>query len=261
MACIDEIDVAECTHPEVTDNSCDICGVQVNEKEMCYDVQYTDQHQRSSQDTYLGFDNDLKTIDLPDEVKNFILKKAKAADKITHKMGTRRKILYAYSYMAYVMLGYEFQPDKLAKKIGLKTKGDVSEALRMVSGTSKIKLPQGEHDCQRLFLDVASPLTYLDDALETAGMQDHYVNVKFIAEAALSIRQILFEEEPKWFIIAAIKYYIDVQELAYPKFYNIYEVDCTSIKKCYSKIKETLDLDKDIWHHHLEPVPLLLPQE
>lgn len=238
---MDIVNMDSCGHEEIVDGCCFKCGLTISESDFLFTSTYTSLHGRVTPNSHLGFEKDLALIDIPEEIKSWILAKVGAAPKKTHRMGCRVRILFAYIYIANLQIGYNFMPEELIEKTKIQKKL-ITKALQLSSGIDSIQLPQGEGDIITAPLVVITPISYLMKYLEPINLENHYDNVKQLAEKALLNDEFLYEISPKWVAIAIIKCYIDFNSIDVPNFYRKFKSDASSIKKCIIKVRNALSV-------------------
>jgi hypothetical protein len=127
---------------------------------------YSEFHSHSDVNIIQPFENDLKSLSIPDEIKHLVVKLALSCPKETHRMGVRRQQLFSYIYLAYLQLGYNFDPDLVINELKM-SKREINMALRIISGTSssEISLPAGEQEGEVISapIVVISPMIYIEE--------------------------------------------------------------------------------------------------
>lgn len=210
-----------CTHDHIVDGSCSNCGLDFEGSNIDMTSSYSEYH--SHTDSYVAqpFENDLKSLSIPDEVKNFVIRLALACPKETHRMGVRRQQLFSYILFAYLQLGYTFEPDKIIEEMKM-TKRETNMALRIVSGTSstKISLPLVSEDGDVLSAPVVviSPIVYIENLCEENNLMENYSEILEHSRSILEKNRGLLDYNPKHMAITLIKHYLKQKGINIPKF-------------------------------------------
>jgi hypothetical protein len=182
---------------------------------------YSEYHSHFDASLIQPFEQDLKHLSIPDEIKNLVMKLALTCPKETHRMGVRKQQLFSYIYLAYLQLGYKFESDKIIEEMGM-DKRKINMALRIVSGTSSadISLPIGneEGDVLSAPVVVISPIVYIEDICKDNNLTPSFEDIYFYAKDILSKNKILLEFNPKHIAIAIVKHYLVQKKITIPKF-------------------------------------------
>jgi hypothetical protein len=222
----------ECKHNFITDGHCIDCG------ELGYEI---DNYQSKSlnehtNNTVKSFEKDLYKINgLSQDIKNWVLKKIYGLNMKICRKDNRRKILFAYIYMAHIMLGYVFEPEIVSKMIGLSSR-KLNLSLKLVSGISCIKLPQKQEDNIIIPMVILSPISYILENLKLINIEHMYDEIKIYAINLLNDYPMLYENRPKSMAVAIIKQYLSITNTYVPNFNSIFK-SISTLKNCTKMIQ------------------------
>ena len=237
----------ECPHENIIDGNCSHCGLIIEfDNRVSYLDSYGATHSRSVKVGALGFEKDLANLDIPDRIKEWVIKKAISAPKVIFRMGHRKEILAAYIILAHIDMNIGLQPEKIAIKLKL-TKSQMRRIVSLVSGTSRENLPQAEGD-RLVPVIVQSPIPYLDDILKNVNMVKYKKKIEELTICALDLNQSLREQNPFWVAVCVVKFFIEEKEKRRSKskitgkgdFYQKVGVGSASIRNCLIEVKKTL---------------------
>jgi hypothetical protein len=214
-------DFESCKHETVFEGVCTECGLEIEETHMDMTSSYSEFHSHSDANVIQPFENDLKTLSIPDEIKHLVVKLALSCPKETHRMGVRRQQLFSYIYLAYLQLGYNFDPDLVIDELKM-SKREINMALRIISGTSssEISLPAGEQEGEVISapIVVISPMIYIEEICKNNNLLEQKDEIVAHAKKILAKDKILYEFNPKHIAVALVKHYLNQQKVNIPKF-------------------------------------------
>jgi hypothetical protein len=213
-----------CEHPNIYDGVCNDCGMEVygTSTGTFIDMKssYSEYHSYVDSFTPQPFETDLKTIDIPDEVKNLVMTLASSCSRETHRMGVRRQQLFSYIYLAYLQLGFKFDPEKIRKELKMSQR-EINMALRIISGTSSIDIPLPvSEDSEPLSAPVVviSPMVYIEEVCQHNNLGDEVELVSVVAKEVLDKNKLLLEYNPKHIAISIVKHYMNIKGISVNKF-------------------------------------------
>lgn len=230
-----------CTHPSVDEGVCNECGMEVfgtsNGTHIDMSSTYSEYHSYMDSNGAQPFEADLKSLDIPDEVKNLVISLANSCPRETHRMGVRRQQLFSYIYLAYLQLGFKFDPDKIRTEMKMSQR-EVNMALRIISGTSSTYIPLPIQDSEPLSapIVVISPIVYLEDICKTNNLTEHLPEINKMAKEVLSKKKILLEYNPKHIAISLIKNYMNSINVNIPKFAKANGISDSILKQHLARI-------------------------
>jgi len=228
-----------CKHETITDGICLSCGLEIEESRIDMTCSYSNLHPHSDGSNVQPFENDLRSLSIPDEIKNLVIKLALSCSKETHRMGVRRQQLFAYIYFAYLQLGYIFDPDRIMEELKM-SKRETNMALRIISGTSssEISLPimNEEGDTLSAPVVVFSPIQYIEDFCKENNLLHLCEDIKIHSKKVLEKNEFLFEEKPKHIAVVLIKHFLRHNDINIPKFAKNNGVSESIVKKHMVKI-------------------------
>ena len=230
-----------CTHPSVDEGVCNECGMEVfgtsNGTHIDMSSTYSEYHSYMDVNSAQPFEADLKSIDIPDEVKNLVISLASSCPRETHRMGVRRQQLFSYIYLAYLQLGFKFDPDKIRAEMKMSQR-EVNMALRIISGTSSTYIPLPMQDSEPLSapIVVISPIVYLEDICKANNLSEHLPEISKMAKEILAKKKILLEYNPKHIAISLIKHYMNTINVNIPKFAKANGISDSILKQHLTRI-------------------------
>lgn len=214
-----------CTHKSIFEGVCNDCGLEISGCHIDMTSSYSEYHSHSDSIMIKPFEQDLKNLSIPDEVKNLVIQLAMSCPKETHRMGVRRQHLFSFIYLAYLQLGYKFDHNKLVEELKM-TKREINMALRIVSGTSSIdiSLPAGSKEGEVMSAPVVviSPIVYIEDICKANNLTHLFDDIYTESKKMLEKNKVLLEFNPKHMAIALVKYYINQKDKIEPGFGKIY---------------------------------------
>ena len=215
------MDFEKCLHETIFEGICTECGLEIEGTHIDMTSSYSEYHSHTDSANIQPFENDLKNLSIPDEIKHLVVKLALSCPKETHRMGVRRQQLFSYIYLAYLQLGYNFDPDLVIDELKM-SKREINMALRIISGTSssEISLPAGEIDGEFISapIVVISPMIYVEDICKNNGLEEKKDEIISHSKKILSKDKILYEFNPKHIAIALVKHYLLANKVNIPKF-------------------------------------------
>jgi transcription initiation factor TFIIIB Brf1 subunit/transcription initiation factor TFIIB len=210
-----------CTHKSIFEGVCNDCGLEISGCHIDMTSSYSEYHSHTDNIVAKPFEQDLKNLSIPDEVKNLVIQLAMSCPKETHRMGVRRQHLFSFIYLAYLQLGYKFDHNKLVEELKM-TKREINMALRIISGTSssEISLPAGEQEGEVISapIVVISPMIYIEELCKNNNLIEQKDEIIVHAKKILAKDKILYEFNPKHIAVALVKHYLNQQKVNIPKF-------------------------------------------
>jgi hypothetical protein len=201
---------------------------------------YSEYHSYVDSVNVLPFEADLKSIDIPDEVKNLVMNLASSCARETHRMGVRRQQLFSYIYLAYLQLGFKFDPEKIRKEMKMSQR-EINMALRIISGTSSIDipLPVSEHsEPLSAPVVVISPSIYIEEVCATNNLTQFKDEVSQLAKEILDKNKMLLEYNPKHIAITIVKHYMNLKNISVQKFSKINGISDSILKHHLQRINK-----------------------
>jgi hypothetical protein len=232
------MDFDNCKHEHISEGTCDFCGLEVGSY-LDMESSYSENHKYEAA-AQQPFESDLKNLNIPEEVKCVVYKMAQTCPRETHRMGVRKQQIFAFIYIAYLQLGYKFDPQNIITELKMSQR-ETNMALRIISGTSsaEISLPLNENDGEVLSAPVVviSPTHFLEDICKFNNLQDHHVEIMKVAKQILATKKILLEFNPKDVALAIVKYYMNLNDLSISKFAKNNKISDSILKKHISRIQ------------------------
>jgi len=226
-----------CKHETIYDGACVECGMEIygtsNGTHIDMSSKYSEHHSYIDANNIQPFENDLKLLNIPNEIKAMVMNLAGSCPRETHRMGVRRQQLFAYIYLAYVQLGFKFDPEKLIKDMKM-TQREVNMALRIISGTSSVDIPLPTNENGEPIsvpVVVISPAIYIEDICENNNIVEHYERVMEMTKYVLEKDKLLYEYNPKHMAIAIVKHYLNTNNINIPKFVKINGISDSILKQ------------------------------
>lgn len=236
----------KCSHEEIIDGICNFCGLEVYGTSCGTFIDmsstYSDSHSYMDTNNNQPFESDLKNLSVPDEVKSLVITLANSCPRETHRMGVRRQQLFSYIYLAYLQLGYNFDPEKLRLEMNMNQR-EVNMALRIISGTSSIEIPlpvmENEEPISAPVV-VISPIIYLEDICTDNNIEKYYEEIHDFAKDILNKNKILFEFNPKHIAISLVKCYLSKLNINIQKFAKNNNISDSILKQHVNRINNIL---------------------
>ena len=236
-----------CSHANIYDGVCLECGMEVygtsNGTHIEMSSKYSEHHSYVDSNNSQPFETDLKSLNLPTEIKAMVMNLANSCPRETHRRGVRRQQLFAYIYLAYLQLGFDFDPEKLRTDMKM-TQREVNMALRIISGTSSVDIPlPTNEDSEPISAPVVviSPIIYIEDVCKHNNVLDHKDEVMKLAKFVLSKNKILLEYNPKHVAVSIVRYYLNSININIPKYVksngisdSIMKQHLVRIAKCFN---------------------------
>lgn len=233
----------ECEHENIIDSVCNDCWMCIDV--MCIDVKTVDPHFGINKiSNSPNFCKDLKNIDIPDDVKNLVYKIEALSEKKISRLNSRKLKLFAYCYLAYLKLGYDFKPEELAQKLDIRK--NVREAIKIAAGIGNVGLPMPEvklmPECESFLskITIVSPIAYFDEYISKLSIQNKKSEIETYFVNLLENNKLLYEENPNFMAIAIIKYYCDNNGITLSNFSKL-SLKHTYFNKCYKKIEKLIN--------------------
>jgi hypothetical protein len=228
-----------CKHTYIEDGTCQLCGLDIGGVYIDMDASYSEHHQFSSSSSLQPFEADLKNLSISDEVKNLVYKMAMSCRKETHRMGVRKQQIFSFIYFAYLQLGYNFDPEKIIKELGM-TQRETNMALRIISGTSAsdIPLPLNEEAGEVLSAPVVviSPILYINEICKENDLEKYTEEISKLAKETLDKNKLLFEFNPKHVALAIVKHYMNLNAIVISKFAKVNGISDSILKQHITRI-------------------------
>lgn len=224
-----------CSHENVINDACKRCGLYMGGN--CVEIKQSfSQFRIQKSSFYNNFENDLKDIDIPNEVKKSVQQKVAMADKNITRLNCRKQMLFAYCYNSFLELNIDFKPEELAKKLGIKK--NVREGLKLGAGISQKILPQSNDMAVLSQIVIITPITYISDMLDDLLLFDMKNDVIRFCEKILTEDENLYETKPNHMAAAMISYYCKQHDIYTPKISNSLKIKQSYINKCILKIEK-----------------------
>jgi hypothetical protein len=234
----------DCEHRDIYEGVCNDCGMEVygTSTGTFIDMKssYSEYHSYVDNVSIQPFETDLKSIDIPDEVKNLVMSLASSCSRETHRMGVRRQQLFSYIYLAYLQLGFNFDPERIRKEMKMSQR-EINMALRIISGTSSIDipLPVSEHsEPLSAPVVVISPIIYIDEVCATNNISQFKTEIIQLAKDILEKNKMLLEYNPKHISIAIVKHYMNLKNISVQKFSKINGISDSILKHHLQRINK-----------------------
>jgi len=235
-----------CTHTNVFEGICNDCGMELygtaNGTFIDMKSTYSEYHTYTDFVHTQPFEADLRNINIPDEVKNLVMNLASSCPRETHRMGVRRQQLFSYIYLAYLQLGYKFDPDAIRKEMKMSQR-EINMALRIISGTSSIDIPlpvSEESEPLSAPVVVISPIIYLEEVCNNNNLSEHTEEVSKLAKDILDKNKILFEYNPKHIAITLVKHYMNIKGIGMAKFSKNNGISDSILKQHLARINKNV---------------------
>jgi hypothetical protein len=235
----------DCVHETIYNGVCTDCGIEVqgisNGTYIDMNSSYSEFHSFMDSNISQPFEADLKTLNIPQDVKILVLKLASTCPKETHRMGVRRQQIFSYIYLAYLQLGIKFDPEKLREEMKM-TQREVNMALRIISGTSSVEIPlptNDDDDPMSAPVVVISPLVYLEEICKNNGMESDYDEINDMSKTILDKNKILLEFNPKHIAISLVKHFMTLNNINIPKFAKNNGISDSILKQHVNRIVKT----------------------
>lgn len=230
-----------CNHDNIVDGICEDCGLEFQSSFIDMSSSYSEYHSFMDTVTVQPFESDLKNLSIPQEVKNLVITLANSCSKDTHRMGVRRQQLFSYIYLAYLQLGFKFDPEKIKDELKMNQR-EVNMALRIISGTSSvdISLPIMEGGAPiSAPVVVISPIIYLEELCKVNKVEEHTTKIIEMSKVLLKKNRILYEFNPRHIAISLIKHYLNISSISYPKFAKFNGISDSILKQHVTRIMKT----------------------
>jgi len=211
-----------CNHEIIENNCCKECG--------CHFEKYGESSKRAYViKKNINFEKELSTLEIPSEIKQWVIRKSSLSKHQISRMGCRMQILFAYLYLAYIDLKYEnFKPEELGKILNISNK-NIGIALKYVSGIGSSFLPQNDDDIMTASVIVISPLIYIESNLIKINKIEYKSIIEDYCKKLLNNNELLYEENPDLMAIAIIKNYFDKNNIKIFKFHTFFSKTQASI--------------------------------
>ena len=234
-----------CEHSNICNGTCNDCGLEVQTtstgSRIDMSSSFSEYHSYLDANTVQPFEADLKALNIPEEVKNLVMNLANSCPKETHRMGVRRQQLFSYIYLAYLQLGFKFDPDRIRKEMSM-TQREVNMALRIISGTSSVNIPvpmmENEEPISAPIV-VISPIVYIEEVCNQNSLQQYHTEITKLAKAIIDKNRILLEFKPKHIAISLVKHYMNTIGVNIPKFAKNNGISDSILKQHLSRIEKT----------------------
>lgn len=234
----------DCEHQTIYEGICNDCGMEVygTATGTFIDMKssYSEYHSYVDTTNIQPFESDLKNIDIPDEVKNLVMNLASSCSRETHRMGVRRQQLFSYIYLAYLQLGFKFDPEKIRKEMKMSQR-EINMALRIISGTSSIDIPlpvSEQSEPLSAPVVVISPIIYIEEVCETNNLAQFKDEVIQLGKEILDKNKMLLEYNPKHIAITIVKHYMNIKNISVQKFSKINGISDSILKHHLQRINK-----------------------
>lgn len=239
-----------CSHDYIIEGVCNRCGLEVyatsNGTFIDMSSTYSNCHSYMDSNTVQPFESDLRGLTIPEDVKTLVITLANSCPRETHRMGVRRQQLFSYIYLAYLQLGYKFDPEKLRQEMNMNQR-EVNMALRIISGTSSIEIPLpmiNEAEPISAPVVVISPIIYLEDICQDNKIEEHYDKIFTFSKELLDKNRILLEFNPKHIAVSLVKCYLNQIGVNVQKFAKINSISDSILKQHVNRITAILQKRK-----------------
>ncbi len=236
----------DCSHTNSFEGICNDCGMELygtsNGTFIDMKSTYSEYHAYTDMIHTQPFEADLKNINIPDEVKNLVMSLASSCPRETHRMGVRRQQLFSYIYLAYLQLGYKFDPDAVRKEMKMSQR-EINMALRIISGTSSIDIPlpvSEESEPLSAPVVVISPIIYLEEICNNNNLSEHIEEISKLSKDILDKNKILFEYNPKHIAITLVKHYMNIKGIGMSKFSKNNGISDSILKQHLARINKNV---------------------
>lgn len=234
-----------CTHPNLYDGVCGDCGMEVfatasSGNYIDMNSSFSEYHSYLESNSAQPFETDLKALNIPEEVKTLVINLASSCPRETHRMGVRRQQLFSYIYLAYLQLGFKFDPEKIRQDMKM-TQREVNMSLRIISGTSSVDIPlpmSADSEPISAPIVVISPIIYLEEVCYNNGIKEHTQEVIKMSKAAIEKNKLLLEFNPKHMAISLVKHYLTSIDVYIPKFAKINGISDSILKQNLIRINK-----------------------
>ena len=229
----------ECNHLIIEEGICRECGMATNMNGTYLESQtYLTNH--STVNVNNTFENDLRCVILPTNIKEEIINLSKDVTNITRK-NIRKKVLFSLAYTAYLNLDISFDPEELAKIFKLNS-NDYTAAIKLISGIN----PNISISSKVIPIAIINPVTYFPTLINKlqnfSGVSIDEKDLKDIfTQVETNEPTKIYNFQPKHVAIAIIKYYLDREKITVNKFQDCYNMTTATINKHVNIIKKILE--------------------
>jgi len=242
----------DCNCENVTNGCCDMCGRYTEDaKDGTYidlNQGYTQTHQYTPVAKVL-FEAEIKKLNIPEEVKISAIAIANSSEQKTHRNAIRREQIFAYVYYAFLQSGIAFNPNDVAKELGL-DKQQINKAVQMSSGTSNVKIPLPIQNGIQMTSPVVviSAKTYIQSICVLNNIQEDFSAIYNIAETLLDNdsdeASFVAEQNPAHVAVAIVKLYLDSKGRKITQFAKTNKISDLVLKTRLNELKEVVSVLK-----------------
>lgn len=219
-----------CSHENIENGTCTICGLSANNSLEVEDSDYSRQHQRPKILILSALEKDINNMDLDQEVLEWILNRISNTSKNMYKETMRHNIIFGLVYMAHLNLSKEFDPDAFSKRMNM-TKSDIELSLGLVSGINPRITPCNQEGIS-IPLAVVSPASVTPGLCEELKIAPCYITIiQELTRLCVKVDKSLLEENPRKVSAGAIKYYCDFHKIKFSATNTNPKIISADIKK------------------------------
>ena len=241
------MDCDKCQHTTVINNECSYCGIIILTS-VIPDDEYIKHNRRRVKPK--KYDKDFANFtedDIPMEVRNYVnYLDENSNTEVDYVARSRKIILFSYLRFAFKNLRIDYELEHLASLLKL-TKSNITESDKLISGTSRFKLPLPIENEISVHTDLISPVVYirstlvvLEDALNIKLVDMYLTPLNEFIHKIYAENKCLRIESAKILCISLIKYYLLKQKIIIPKYHTYFNATPASIKK-YMTFMENLE--------------------
>lgn len=244
--------LGDCDCENIINGCCEDCGRHtVDSKDGSYidsNQSFTLKHQYTAAPKVI-FEDEIKALNIPEEVKALAIKIANSSVQKTHRNAVRRKQIFAYVYFAFSQCNLSFSPKDVAKQLKL-SNPEINRALQMVSGSSQVRIPLPVQNNVPMALPIVviSPKTYIQSVCIKNNISSEFEQIYKLAEYIMDNdtqeAAYLLEQNPEHVAIAIAKLYLDNKNIKTPQFAKINEISDLVLKNRLAELKEVIEVLK-----------------
>ena len=215
-----------CPHTTVSNGLCLQCNLFLTaastDEVFEVDSGYSSFHSHAAKSRTSSFERELKTLQIPDDVKAKIIEMDLSANQSAHRMGVRRSQLFSYVHAAYQALGYKIDVGNISQQLGLNQK-EINSAARIISGTSAARIELVDSSKRSLVtpIVVISPLSMIRNVCERNGLLEHYPWIAELGKRVLTRSDTLLDHKPEHIALAIVKYYTGMKGITIANFAKV----------------------------------------
>lgn len=224
----------DCSHDDIEDGICQDCGLIIEDgyaEAECAETTGSRAH---------SYAVDLMTLNIPEEVKEMVLKMSQPVGRSSVRRAAHKKYLYAYIYIAYVSLNLSFDAENIRKQIGL-TLSEKNEAIRIASGISgngrhlSVHIPIGVTEVSQCMEEEAAKVAKLH-TFTPFQLQ----RLKEFADTLTKSYPSLYDENPRILSAGILKIFIEKNCVTVREFEKLVELTPICLKGAIAKIYEAI---------------------